>query len=540
MTRSLALLCAILCFALPVHAQEGGEPALTSYDLYSWPGRFRGHRFALLPSAARAHAHADVTRAGQSVKPLTGVLLELPRGTKITWRTRKELVDRWGSGGTVFGLPAPKALAMVRATCRARGLVLSGAQRRVSVIYFIGDGMGVSQLTLGRLGAQAAGQPYNFDRFKSLGLASTRSATHLVTDSAAGATALATGHKTYNKSIGMSVDKRPMETVLERAHAEGYVTGLVTTTRITHATPAAFIAKVDHRRKEKEIASQMAARGFPEVLIGGGRRNFTSAHLEQFKNNGFTLVTETSKLAAAKGGKLLALLAGSHLPFAIDKGSILPAITKKAVEVLSAQGPFFLMVEGGRVDHAGHQHDAASCLHDQLDLDKAVGWALDLAHKDPSLLVVVTADHATGSLGISEKAKIKAMLGAKASTTQIVRETRPKPGETAALLKRIKASHGFDLTAEEQSLITRYPRDPYFAATALGHLLSRRYGIEFYELLYQQENLTHTYGHDGGAVGVFAFGPGCETFQGIYENTEIPKRIAKALGIGALSGTGTK
>lgn len=405
----------------------------------------------------------------------------------------------------------------------------------VSVIFFIGDGMGTSQLTLGKLAAQYLKQPYAFDRFKKIGLANTKSANLIVTDSAASGTALASGIKTNNKVVGQDPSGKAVQTILELAHTQGYATGLVSTARITHATPAAFAAHVKHRRMERQIAAQYvekAKQGYPQVLIGGGLRSFSQDKLTALRGLGYAVVTETRKLAAAKGPKLAAFLAESHVPFAVDGGTILPAMTKKAVEALHAQGrPFFLMVEGGRVDHGCHQHDAIGALHDQLDLGKAIGWTLDWAKRRDDVLIVVTADHATGNLGISEKTNLKGLLEAKASATLMARSRSKRPLEA-----RVKEATGVTLTAAELTLIRRR-KGPYWGATVLGHILSHRLGVHFYDAVYQLKNLNKTYGHDGAMVPVFAWGAGADRFVGLYENTEIPRRIAAILGFPKLAGT---
>lgn len=544
--RSLTLAPALtLLLALSAFGQA---PPMKGVELYSWPSR-DDWSFALLPGTNRQKSQDEVTQTPlRGLKSLLESLSQLPKGSEVFWLAGETLEARWGMGGTAFSFP-PRAVQLeVRALCAKQGLALSGLPTQRSVIYFIGDGMGMSQLTLGRLGAQAAKRAYNFDRFKSIGLASTRSGSDLVTDSAAGATALAGGVKTFNKSIGLDLEKRPVETILEVAHRQGLATGLVTTTRITHATPACFVAKIDHRDKEAEIAAQLAARtseqGYPQVLIGGGARFFTPEQLAAMQAAGYELPTSRQELAAAKGPKVVALIAKSHVPYSIDEGSVLPELTKAAVGYLRAQGEgFFLMVEGGRVDHAGHQHDAAACLHEQLDLDAAIGWALDQAEQDPNLLVVVTADHATGNLGLSELANLEGMLKAKGSSTAIAGALRGLVVGSEAwktkLSELVKAGHGLDLTPEELARVAERPQDYYWPSTALGHLLSRRYGVEFYELNHQFDHLNSTYGHDGAAVGVFAFGPGAASFQGLYENNLIPQKIAAALGLPALRGAAT-
>lgn len=543
MNARAALFAPLLVLTLAAGAFA--QAPMKGMELYSWPTS-RGWRFSLLPGTNRLKTQVEVTQNPLfGVKPLLAALEKLPPKTQVMWAAPKDLQRRWGMGGTAFAFPPRAVIKQISAQCDKGGLVLSGLPSHKSVIYFIGDGMGLSQVTLGRLGAQELKRPYHLDRFKSIGLAGTRSGNERVTDSAAGATALAAGVKTYNKAVGLDLQKRPVETILEVADREGMATGLVTTTRITHATPACFVAKVEHRSKEKDIAAQLTAaatqKGYPQVMIGGGARYFTAEHMAAYGKADYQTPKTLEELAAAKGPRVAGFLASSHLPFAIDKGSVLPKITAKAVSLLRGQGEgFFLMVEGGRIDHACHQHDAASALHDQLDFDAAVGWALDQAEKDPNLLVVVTADHATGSLGISELVKIPEMLKARGSATAISKSLRGKEVGSAewvqSLTSQVKAGHGFDLSKDEIARVAQRPKDGYWPATALGHLLSRRYGIEYYDLDHQFDHLGKTYGHDGAMVGVFAFGPGAESFQGMYENNEIPKKIAAALGLPALKG----
>ncbi len=416
------------------------------------------------------------------------------------------------------------ALALLLAAAPAAAQEEHRPARARSVIYFIGDGMGPAQVTLGRLGAKARGVSYNFDRFEAVGLAATASADYPVTDSAAAGTALASGIKTNNQFIGMDPAGRPRETVLEVAHRSGFRTGLVTTTRITHATPAAFAAHVPHRDQEAEIAAQLAARSFPEVLIGGGARLFDEARRATLAQQGYTLIEDWEALAQVRAPRVAALLAKSHLPYAVDGGRPpLRELTRRAVELLAPEGePFFLMVEGGRIDHACHQHDAIGAIHDQLDFDDAIGWALDLAQQRRDLLVVVTADHCTGSLGITEIADIPGLLAAKASTDAMIAQKD--------LVAAVKAATGFELTAEELATI-REREGTYWGRTALGHLVSRRYGISWYDLHFQEDHLTNTHGHDGAHVPVFAFGPGAASFRGTYENNQVPRKIAATLGL---------
>lgn len=410
---------------------------------------------------------------------------------------------------------------------------------RPSVIYFIGDGMGVPQVTLGRLAAQHRGETYHFDRFRTIGLASTRSLDYEVTDSAAAATALACGVKTNNQKTGVDAQDRPLVTILEAAHEAGLGTGLVSTARMTHATPASFVAHVSHRDMEAAISSQIVAaaqKGYPQVLIGGGKRFFPAAHEAALRDAGYEVVTEPAALAQAKGPRLAALISSSHVPYAIERPEGHPdlaAMTRKAVGLLSAQGkPFFLMVEGGRVDHACHEHDAASAAKEQLDLDRAVGWALDEAERRGDLLVVVTADHATGNLGITENIALDRLLAVKHSAEFLTRR-RVDPGDAdqaMAWVEQVKAATGVELAPDEVRAVWSNG-GTYYARTMLGHLVSSRLGVEFYPVDVQERRHESTHGHDGAMVGVFAAGPGADRFAGVYENTEIPRRMAAILGL---------
>ena len=405
------------------------------------------------------------------------------------------------------------------------------------VIYFICDGMGISQVTLGRLASQRMGRPYHFDRIPSVGLASTRSRDSYVTDSAAAGTALATGVKTNNWSVGQDAEGQPLETLIDVAHRSGWATGVLTNTRVTHATPAAFTAHVWHRNEEAAIARQQAAKGYPDLLIGGGARFFGERERAQFQANGFEVVTDVADLATVKGPKVAGLIAGSHLPYRIDADEGTPPLkdlTARAVELLEAQGkPFFLLVEAGKIDHAGHDHDAAAMIHEQLDMNEALGWALNYQQEHPDTLVVITSDHATGALGITEVSEIVRLTRSGSSAAEIMKRVgKLEPAARAEAIKAevLRAHAEVELEDWEIDEVMLHD-DKYYQAMALGHAISRRLGVSFYDLDFQHERLKGTHGHDGGMVGVYAAGVQAGRFGGIYENTEVPVRIAEIAGL---------
>ena len=306
-----------------------------------------------------------------------------------------------------------------------------------NVILLIGDGMGFPQLTLARI--DKAGENLSdyasvelfMDSMEQTGYVSTFSANSFVTDSAPAATAMATGHKTNNGVIGQDataipkkMDGKNLTTILEMAEKAGLSTGLITTTRITHATPAAFYAHVDNRDNESEIADQLSKSNM-EVILGGGLQYFVGKNdsvptgkeskrnddhnlLADFASQGYAFVyngTAFQKVDAKKTEKLLGLFESSHLQYELERQSAtemdpsLAEMTEKAIGILSKNPKgFFLMVEGGRIDHAGHERNLSKMVADTLAFDETVKTALDFASQKNDTLVLVTADHECGGL----------------------------------------------------------------------------------------------------------------------------------------------
>jgi len=306
-----------------------------------------------------------------------------------------------------------------------------------NVILLIGDGMGFPQLTLARIDkagenlSEYASVELFMDGMEQTGYVSTFSANSFVTDSAPAATAMATGHKTNNGVIGQDatavpkkMDGKNLTTILELAEKAGLSTGLITTTRITHATPAAFYAHVDNRDNESEIADQLSKSNV-EVILGGGLQYFVGKNdsvptgkeskrnddrnlLADFASQGYAFVhngTAFQKVDAKKTEKLLGLFESSHLQYELERQSAkemdpsLAEMTEKAIGILSKNPKgFFLMVEGGRIDHAGHERNLSKIVTDTLAFDEAVETALDFATQNNNTLVLITADHECGGL----------------------------------------------------------------------------------------------------------------------------------------------
>ena len=283
---------------------------------------------------------------------------------------------------------------------------LQAAQAPKNVIYLIGDGMGVAQVTLARL---TTGKPLAMDSMPVGGFVKTQSANAAVTDSGAAGTALATGFKTNNGMISTLPDGKTVQTILEAAAKTGRAVGIVTTVTITHATPASFGAHVAARASQADIAPQYLDKKI-DVIMGGGRQFFIPKSragskrtdetdlIARARSGGYTYVETAEELTAANGNKLLGLFEMDALS-ATGRQPPLARMTKKAISALSRdKDGFFVMIEGGQIDWRCHANDAAGTVMHMLDFDAAVGQALEYARKNGNTLVIVTADHETGGL----------------------------------------------------------------------------------------------------------------------------------------------
>ena len=278
-------------------------------------------------------------------------------------------------------------------------LDISGEGVVRNVILLIGDGMGVGQLTAAEIengddSLVTTSLPY-------MSMVTTHSSSGYVTDSAASATALATGFKAMNGVISLDADWEELRTVVEAAEGLGLSTGLVTNTRITHATPASFMAHVSSRDNEAEIARQALDCGV-DVLLGGGSYYFSQLSPE---DAGYQIVDSTEDLLAASSGKILGLFNTDYMSYESvrdpEEEPSLAEMTVKAIELLSSDPDgFFLMVEGGRIGHASHDNDYENAVMETLSFDASVLEALRYASGRDDTLVIVTADHVTGGLSI--------------------------------------------------------------------------------------------------------------------------------------------
>ncbi|KAK3170171.1 hypothetical protein OEA41_009557 [Lepraria neglecta] len=309
-----------------------------------------------------------------------------------------------------------------------------------NMIFMVSDGMGPTSLSLTRSFRQTeSGLPIDdvlvLDQHL-IGSSRTRSSSSLITDSAAGATAFSCGMKSYNGAISVLPDHSPCGTVLEAAKKAGYMTGLVVTTRITDATPACFAAHVNLREEEDRIAEQMVGE-YPlgrvvDLMLGGGRCHFLPNTTERScraddtdvikmaRGKGFSYVSDRTGFDGLNLGSgvklpLLGLFASTDIPYEVDRGQVndvFPSLDEMARTALKALSEatkdndkgFFLMIEGSRIDHAGHGNDPVAQVHEVLAYDKAFASVLDFLDKDEVDGVLVgTSDHETGGLATARQ-----------------------------------------------------------------------------------------------------------------------------------------
>jgi len=279
-----------------------------------------------------------------------------------------------------------------------------------NIILFIGDGMGVAHITAGF----TVNGTLHLTRFKTMGLLTTHAIDEYITDSAASATAMATGTKTTNGTISVTPAGERLKTVLEYAEERGKSTGLVATCCITHATPACFAAHIDDRDKERQIAEQLVESAV-DVLFGGGLAYFLPQTVQESKRRDdknlihrwetshHVVQTQEAFRALEDVDKAVGLFALCDLPRVKNRLVSLADMTRKAIQLLSASdGGFFLMVEGSQIDWGGHDNDTEYIIQEMIDFDEAVGVGLDFAEKDDKTLILVTADHETGGFALED------------------------------------------------------------------------------------------------------------------------------------------
>jgi alkaline phosphatase len=275
----------------------------------------------------------------------------------------------------------------------------------LSIILMIGDGMGAQHVELGRLVEFGVTGNLSMQEATLHLNITTHTSDNQTTDSAASATAMASGEKTENGMVSILPNGTSVNTILEIAQANGKATGLVATTLIQHATPAAFMTHVEDRNNYTEITRQIVEEAEVDVLLGGGRAYFSSAQIEAMESKGYSVVNNRPELLDVTSGRLLGLFHSYYLSYErVRDFSTTPSLsemTSKALEILSEDlDGFFLMVEGSKIDYRAHSNDPVGVALETIAFDEAVSVALDYVQEHSNTVLIVTADHETGGLTI--------------------------------------------------------------------------------------------------------------------------------------------
>ncbi|MCF2947723.1 alkaline phosphatase [Paraglaciecola aquimarina] len=402
-----------------------------------------------------------------------------------------------------------------------------------NIIMIVGDGMGPAYTTAYRMFADDPSTPKVestiFDRML-VGMASTHphTKTGYVTDSAAGATALSSGVKTYNGAIAVDVQKNSVQTVLEFAKKQGRRTGIAVTSQINHATPAGFSAHNESRHNYDEIANsyfdnRIDGKFVLDVMLGGGWHYFIRDDrnlVKEFKQAGYQYIDDIEKLDEAKTGQpLLGLFGDKGLPWALDSknNTRLPILAKSAVTQLENDKGYFLLIEASQVDWAGHGNDIASAMAEMHDLALTLKWLEQYVANNPDTLVVLTADHSTGGLTIGANGVYEWLPAStkslKASPEEIAKQLLPLKQRWTLASELL----GFELSQEELQQIIE-PTDSKTLFRAICTIIDNRSYTGW-----------TTNGHTGVDVPVFAFGMGAENFIGHSDNTDIAQKVFELL-----------
>ncbi|MBO1271203.1 alkaline phosphatase [Shewanella sp. 4t3-1-2LB] len=398
--------------------------------------------------------------------------------------------------------------------------------RPKNVIIMIGDGMGPAYTTAYRYfkdnpDTEEVEQTV-FDRLL-VGMASTYPArvSGYVTDSAAAATALATGSKSYNGAISVDLQKQPLETIMERAKKRGLSTGVAVTCQVNHATPAAFLSHNESRKNYDEIAATYINTD-ADVLLGGGQKYFTTPMLEAFRNKGYQVINDFNLLQNVTQPKVLGLFADVQLPWAVDEPDAhrLSTMTNKALALLS-QNPqgFVLMVEGSQIDWAGHDNDIVAAMGEMDEFAHAVEAVEQYVRSHPDTLMVVTADHNTGGMSIGRDDKY-------AWYPEVIKAVKASPETLAA--KALADDNWPQLLADglgfaiDDELKARFDHARMQGKDVLAQAIK-------HEIDLRSNTGWTTGGHTGVDVQVFATGPGAELFIGNQDNTDIANKLVSLL-----------
>jgi alkaline phosphatase len=287
-----------------------------------------------------------------------------------------------------------------------------------NVILLIGDGMGLTQIYAGYTANKGQLSLFNIP---TQGLSITKASDSYITDSAAGATAMATGHKTNNRFISVDENGKSLELITQQLAKKNFKTAIISAGNITDATPAAFYAHQPERSYNEPIAYDFLSNP-SDILIGGGTKEFISRKdgkdlSKVLAQKGYTFSDKFSTLDTIKNFKFIVLDDASVVSMKNGRGDFLNKSLAKATSTFAkTKNPFFIMAEGAQIDYGGHTNNVEYVVREMLDFDKLVGQAMEFVDKNPETLLIVTADHETGGLSLIDGSIAKGYVQGSFST----------------------------------------------------------------------------------------------------------------------------
>jgi alkaline phosphatase len=454
-------------------------------------------------------------------------------------------------------------LVFVLTGCAGLPVSEKQAQAPKNIVIIFADGVAATQWEFGRYSSKVLRQqPFvstDLFRDKGIGLLMTSPYGAYVTDSAAAGSAMATGYKVQNAVLSVTPDGKSVRTVMQAAKDKRKHIGLISTSTVYDATPAAFSVNSKSRRDSSALVDKYLALE-PDVMLGGGTEYFLPAGvpggkrkdgkdiITAFRSKGWQVVTNTAELKAATGTKLIGLFAEDAMDFEIesdrDKQPTLAEMTAGALKALSKDNPngFVLLVENENTDAAGHHNDAATLMRALWATDDAVKVALEYQRNSTDTLVIVTGDHETGGLSATYAlkdlssmsssnrfyfgdAQLKMLAPIKMSFETATKELGKKPSAEEIDALVAKNFPGFKLDSDLRELIIKQkPLDRNYGAYAvqniLGRMVARQTGIYW-----------GTGGHSSEPVLVGAVGPGSDLFRGYQDNTDFGRNLLRLIEV---------
>ena len=452
--------------------------------------------------------------------------------------SRRDFLKFAGLGSLVFGAGSARALG-----ADGREASANSAKRQAkNVIFMVSDGMCFSVLSaaqtyLTRTEKRSSHWMKMYGELPVVrSLCETESASSIVTDSAAAASCWGIGERIVNGVVNVTPDGRKPVTLVQKMNAAKKRCGLVTTATATHATPAGFATTVASRIDQKSIAAQYLERGV-DVVLGGGTQYFSDDLVAAYRKAGYGVALNRGQLLADNGkAPLLGLFSKSHIPFEIDrlhsaelKAAIptLSEMTQVALQRLSsASEGFFLMVEGGRIDHAAHGNDGAAAIREQVAFDAAIATVLAFVDKNPDTLLIITTDHGTGGFNVNglgnedfitiapaytdSTPAFDRMTGFTSSLELLKAETKGfSPKDFLAAAEKVT---GLSFKAEDRAKIisTKTLSEALMKYTSIGWTSNN---------------------HTGEMVEFCTYGPGSQLFTPHLRNDQVHAKILQATGV---------